>query len=267
MVSSVEPAQFFRFSGGRLVEISEPGVEVQLAVADSWLVSEGRVRSLDAHFARFTKWVLAVDATAKNQLADFFDAVTAALPSEGRWFPRIELHAEAPLGERLHFRLRTAPQLTPSVLLWAYSEADSRRNPAVKGPDLSFGMQLRRHAKLNGADEAVFLTDDGFINEGALSSLVWWRGDVLCSTSDEVPWLPSITRNEVFSIARDCGLETRLELATAQSLAGLEVWSLSSLQGVRPASGILVDEKLIEFGLPSRAESFQKRLHLLETTI
>lgn len=266
-MGSVEPAQFFRFSGGRLVEISEPGVEVQLGVADSWLVNEGRVRNLDAHYARFAKWVLAADMTTEDQLANFFDAVTAALPTIGKWFPRIEFHAEAPLNERLHFRLRTAPELTSSVLLWAYGEVDSRRNPLVKGPDLSFGMQLRRHAIVNGADEAVFLTDDGFINEGALSSLVWWRGDVLCSTSSEVPWLPSITRNEVFGIARDCGLETRLELATPESLAGLEVWALSSLQGVRPASGILVCDKLIEFGTPTRAESFQKRLHLLEKTI
>lgn len=267
MSNPSELAQFFRFTQGKLVEISEPGIDVQLAVADSWLVDEGRVRNLKAHFARFSQWVSAVDALAANQLEDFFEAVRAALPREGRWFPRIEFHAEAPIAERLHLRLRVAPELASSVLLWAYQDADTRRQPLVKGPDLSFSMQLRRHAKVHGADEAVFLTESGFINEGALSSIVWWRDDVLCSTPNEVAWLPSITRGEVFGLARDRGFETRLELVTPQSLAGLEVWLLSSLQGVRPASGMLVGESFIEFAKPSRAESFQKRLRLLEMVI
>ncbi len=268
MNSTSETAQFFRFADGKLNAISETGIEVKLAVADSWLVESGRTRNLKAHFERFSQWVSSVDESAVAQLDDFFEAVVAEIPATENWFPRIELHTEAPLGQRLHFRLRVAPEIQPSLLLWAYGEADVRVNPLIKGPDLSFGMQLRRHAKLHGADEAVFLTNKGFINEGALSSLVWWRGDVLCSTSAEgAKWLPSITREEVFGIARDCGFETNLELATPQALQGLEVWALSSLQGIRPARGILLEESLIEFAKPIRAEGFQKRLRLLSSNI
>jgi branched-subunit amino acid aminotransferase/4-amino-4-deoxychorismate lyase len=263
MNNSSEGAQFFRFVDGSLREISEPGVEVQLAAADSWLVDEGKVRNLDAHFERFARWALAIDPEAELQLANFFDAVTAALPRAGRWFPRIEFHAEAAAGQRLHFRLRTAPDFSSTVVLWLYPEPDTRRNPLIKGPDLSFGMQLRRNAKMHGADEAVLLTADGFINEGALSSLVWWRGDVLCSTSTDVAWLPSVTRDEVFGLARDCGNDVRLELATPESLAGLEVWVLSSLSGVRPATSMILGEQVIEFASPLRADSFQKRLRML----
>ena len=267
MSQSGEYARFFRFDGAALNEISETGVEVQLAVADSWLVDEGMVRNLDAHFARFARWVLAIDESAEPQLANFFDAVTAALPRVGRWFPRLEFHAEAAPGQRLHFRLRTAPDFAPTVGLWAYREPDMRHNPRVKGPDLSFGMQLRRKAQLHGADEAVFLTADGFINEGALSSLVWWRQDVLCATPESVAWLPSITRNEVFGLARDCGNQISLELAKPQDLAGLEVWVLSSLSGVRPATSIIFGDEVIEFAAPNRAESFQKRLKLLAAAL
>ena len=263
----IDVSQFYRFASGELSAISESGIEVQLAVADSWLVEDGRVRNLNAHFARFARWVMAIDSNAEMQLADFFDAVTAALPSEGRWFPRIELHAEAPEGQRLHFRLRSAPELSPNLLLWACEEPDTRCNPLVKGPDLSYGMQLRRKAKLHGADEAVFVTSAGFINEGALSSLVWWRDDVLCSTSEDLAWLPSITRDEVFSLARDCGNETKLELATPESLAGLEVWALSSLQGVRPATALLIGDEKVEFATPVKAEAFQKRLRMLAANI
>ena len=262
-----DAVQFFRFSDGAMHEISETGVEVQLAVADSWLVDDGRVRNLHSHFARFARWVIEIDPNSEDQLADFFDWVESALPIEGRWFPRIEFHAEAPAGARLHFRLRTAPELTPSVTLWAYRNGDTRHNPLVKGPDLSFGMQLRRKAQVHGADEAVFVTESGFINEGALSSLVWWRDDVLCSTSNELAWLPSITREEVFGLARDCGHETRLELTTPESLAGLEVWALSSFQGIRPAISMFDGETVIEFASPVRAENFQRRLKMLATKV
>ena len=268
MNQSPEVAQFFRFSGGALNQISEPGVEVRLGVADSWLVESGRVRSLAAHFERFAAWVSEIDTVSETQLDPFFASVIDAIPREGDFFPRIEHHLDAPSGERLHLRLRSAPQIAPTAVLWLLDEPDPRQNPTVKGPDLSLGMQLRRKAKLHGADEAVLLTDDGFVNEGALSSLVWWRGEVLCSTPAEgVAWLPSITRDAVFGLARDTGKATRLELAKPESLANAEVWILSSLQGIRPATGIFVGHEFVKFATPSRAEGYQRRLRLLSSSI
>ena len=261
-------AQFFRYSAEKLTPISEPGVEVRLGVADSWLVESGLVRNLAAHFERFEKWVGEVDQSSSSQLESFFQAVRAEIPRDGDYFPRIEHHLDAPPGERLHLRLRVAPQLSPSVKLWLFDEQDPRQNPTVKGPDLSLGMQLRRKAKLHGADEAVLLTDKGFVNEGALSSLVWWRGDVLCSTPAEgADWLPSITRDSVFALARDTGKSIRLEFAEPESLADTEVWLLSSLQGIKPATGIFIGQEFVQFATPSRAESFQRRLRLLSSSI
>jgi branched-subunit amino acid aminotransferase/4-amino-4-deoxychorismate lyase len=97
-------------------------------------------------------------------------------------------------------------------------------------------MQLRRKAIVHGADEAVLVTADGFISEGALSALVWWQGDVLCAPDQEIPWIDSVTRREVFDIAKALGLEARLVKARPADLAGLEVWGLSSLQGIRPVA-------------------------------
>ena len=263
-----EPAQFFRYSTDKLTPISETGVEVRLGVADSWLVESGLVRNLQGHFDRFANWVNEIDASANAQLDGFFHAVKAAIPRDGDFFPRIEYHLDAPSGQRLHLRMREAPQLPPTVKLWLFNESDPRHNPLVKGPDLSLGMQLRRKAKLHGADEAVLLTDKGFVNEGALSSLVWWRGDVLCSTPSEgADWLPSITRDAVFGLARDAGKEVRLEFAEPESLANTEVWLLSSLQGIKPATGILIGQEFIQFATPSRADSFQRRLRLLSSSI
>ena len=257
--------RFFRFVDGSLVEQTESTGEPQLVAADSWLVVDGRCRSIDAHFARFASWVSSQPGINSEELDDFFEVVKAAIPKTGRWFPRIEMHSECSDAGRLFLRLREAPEQLGEIRLWTYPGKDPRTNPQIKGPDLSLCLQLRRNAIMHGADEAVLLDDSGFIAEGALSSIVWWRGDVLCAPNAETTWLDSITRTEIFAIANQMGIKTRTELARPADLVGLEVWALSSLQGIRPAS------EWVGLGSPlgsiTHIESFQKRLRMLATQI
>jgi branched-subunit amino acid aminotransferase/4-amino-4-deoxychorismate lyase len=118
---------------------------------------------------------------------------------------------------------------------------------------------------MNGADEAVITNAKGFVAEGALSALVWWRGDVLCSSDDQTSWLPSITRDEVFSIASQMGFEVRLENVKPLDLAKLPIWALSSLNGIMPVSSwIGVAQQLPE---SVNLEAFSKRLKLLGTQL
>ena len=246
-----------------LVEDSLPPTTSVLRVADSWLVEDGRVRSLQEHYLRFENSIDVDDI--RQLLPKFFASVTAMLPRTGRWFPRIELYETGDGEFSLNLRLRIAPDQLGAISLWTHPEPDPRANPRIKGPDLSLGMQLRRAAQMHGADEAVILDQDGYICEGALSALVWWRDDVLCSASDELAWLPSITRSEIFSIADQMGLSTRTEKVKPADLVGLEVWVLNSLQGIR------VVDHWVGLGAPlgaaRRLEAFNKRIRLLATAI
>jgi branched-subunit amino acid aminotransferase/4-amino-4-deoxychorismate lyase len=261
-----DEVQFFRFRDGSLELVTEAQQnEVQLEVADSWLVEDGRARSIDSHFERFARWVSSVSPDCSPSLPAFFEAVKAIIPNEGRWFPRIEFHAEAEAPNHLFLRLRRAPDQLGPLVLWTLPEPDPRQNPEVKGPDLSLGMQMRRNAKMHGADEAVILSESGFVLEGALSSLVWWRGDTLCSSSDDLPWLPSITREEVFSIAAQMGYSTRTERVKPSDLIDLEIWALSSLQGIRVVSDWIGLGGPI--GKPAHFDAFSKRLRMLSTSI
>ena len=61
-----------------------------LLAADSWLVDEGFERAAAAHWARFGAACLQL-GVARGELAAFRSAAVAALPPEGRWFPRVEL--------------------------------------------------------------------------------------------------------------------------------------------------------------------------------
>lgn len=256
--------QLLQFSDGQLIEVPA-SLGTVLSVADSWLVEDGRARSIDQHFARFSNWAAQQNPAVLGQLDEFFEQVRRAIPTEGNWFPRIELHGEQNYKSQLHLRLREAPESLGPAVLWTYSEPDPRQNPTIKGPDLPLGMQLRRRANMLGADEAVILDQDGFICEGALSSLVWFTGETLCAPNAETVWLESITRNEVFAIAEQMGIATRTEKAKPADLVEKEVWILSSLQGIRP----VVD--WLDLGgplaAPARAESFTKRLRLLATAI
>ncbi len=261
-----ENTQFYRFRDGGFELITEAQQnDVQLEVADSWLVEDGRARNMDAHFERFGRWVTEISPECSLTLPNFFAAVRNLIPKHGRIFPRIEYHAEADAPHHLFLRLREAPEQLGDVVLWTLPEPDPRQNPTTKGPDLSLGMQMRRNAKMHGADEAVITDANGFVLEGALSSLVWWRGDRLYSSSADLPWLPSITRDEIFAIAHQMGFETGTERIKPADLVGLEIWALSSLQGIRVVSG------WVDLGGPVgkgvHAESFAKRLRMLSSAI
>lgn len=256
----VEFGQFFRFEDGALIPIPNPEAEIPFVAVDSWLVEDSYSRSIDRHFERFAGWL--ADQVEAEELAQFFAAVRQAIPKTGRWFPRIEAHPTTP---RLHLRLREAPSQLREAKLWTYAEPDPRLHPMIKGPDLQLCMQLRRRAQLNGADEAVLLDPEGYLCEGALSSVVWWREETLCAPNELTPWLPSITRDEVFSIAESMGYKTKTERVKPADLVGCEIWMLSSLQGIRPVTEWLgLDAPL---GAVSKFASFEKRLRLLRSLI
>ena len=263
--------QFWQFRDGKLHPIADH-VDVTLAVADSWLVEDGKIRSLERHLERFIAGCVAqnvIQTPSDLPLKDFFEQSLSLIPSEGRWFPRLEYH----FGEQhpLFFRLRVAPEQTRELTLWVLDSIDPRTNPEVKGPDLSLGMQLRRKAQLHGADEALLLDERGHLVEGALSSIVWWRDNQMFAPNHETRWLPSVTREEVLEIAQQSGYRVVETSSSLLSLEGCEFWSLSSLQGIRRVSRLMLDaEHELELApvtneSESRLNSFQKRLRMLAT--
>jgi branched-subunit amino acid aminotransferase/4-amino-4-deoxychorismate lyase len=251
---------FYQFLDGELAPL-ETAVDDSLSVADSFLVQSGSVRALDRHFNRFARSIS--DEKTKRQLPGFFASAVSVIPKEGDWFPRIEYRSSQPEGKRLFLRLRTAPERVESCKLWSFAEKDPRSSTSIKGPDLAICQQVRRAANLHGADEAVLLSDDGYISDGALSSIVWWEKDTLVGPDDSTPWLPSITRELVFELAEQAGYQTTQRRAKPEELEGCEIWSLSALQGIRGVTSwgeLTVAE-------PQLLRPFRKRLALLSEVL
>lgn len=228
-----------------------------LQVADSFLVSDGRVRSIDKHRSRFNT---SAEKLTNLNLDDFWQQAISLIPRQGQVFPRIELS-----GDKLVLRLREPIDFKPEVILWTADEPDVRIDSTTKGPDLDYGSALRRKSNLYGADEAVFLDENGFVVEGALSSLLWWRDDILFAPDNQTRWLPSVTRAELFEIAAQAGYQTGTEHVGPGELIGLELWVASALTGIRPVVGWVNLNG--EVGAQKHLESFQRRLKLMASEL
>ena len=239
-----------RWDGRELVPAAGP-VSAVLLVADSWLVDDGYERAVAAHWMRFGASCLQAGVEL-DELRRFQIAVGAALPMQGRWFPRVEL---TPDGLALRLRRAPAPQRSARVL--AGPRGDPRRHPRSKGPDLELLARLRAQAREQGADELLLRDGSGALLEGALSSLLWWEDDALCTTPDEHV-LPGVTRALLLARARERGVEVRLRAPLAEELAGRETWLTSALHGIRVVDGWVAPR--VEAGAAARAPRWREEL-------
>lgn len=224
-----------------------------IVVADSWLVTEGSALALGAHRERFLR--SAVDAEK------FWDAAIDAIPLEGDWFPRVELHSTG----RMVFRLRSAPERHRSVVLATWTGDDPWTQPTIKGPDLERLLGIRTSVQAVGADEAVLLSDDGYVVDGATSALLWWRGEILCGPLAELERVDSVTARSVLTLATALGIDTHEEAVTPAELDGVELWALNALHGIRIATAWVNGPQLAE--QPGRLAAWRKRMDALRRQV
>jgi branched-subunit amino acid aminotransferase/4-amino-4-deoxychorismate lyase len=236
--------------------------ETTILVADSWLVSEGNVRALGLHRDRFLDSIDAAARTATD--ADlFWDESIALLPRTGAWFPRVELQDRSG-SLMLVLRIRSAPETTRSIVVQSW-EGDPRTQPLVKGPDLATMIRIRTAIQPAGAGEAVILTPEGYLVDGAYSALAWWRGDILCTPPLEFDRVDSVTARSVLAVAAALGIETYREAVTPAEVEGTELWSLNALHGARIVTRWLEGPELAE--LPGRLSGWRTRLDTLRKPI
>ncbi|MDX3580861.1 aminotransferase class IV [Streptomyces europaeiscabiei] len=205
----------------------------RLLVADSWLLRDGRVRGFDRHRERFLRSCGECGAPPLGQVVDFWQDMTRALPRTGEWFPRVEL-ASGSLELRL--LLRPAPPLAADVRVWAAGQPDPRTVPRRKGPDLDALARVRRRASGADAEEAVLIAPSGLVLEAANSSLFWWEDDTLCLPPPRLPLLAGVTMALVQERAARTGVRIAHRERSLAELAGVEVWLVNALHGIRPVA-------------------------------
>lgn len=248
----------YRWQKNELVEVApETPPTASITVADSWLIDSGKVLALKLHQQRFMD---AVPTNLKDSADDFFSAAIAQLPRAGAWFPRVELR-----GGEFFLHLRPAPERQRSATVISFTGADPRTTPMVKGPDLDAMATLRDGARAHGADEAILLTAEGYVVEGAYSALLWWRGDILCGPPAGFARIDSVTARSALTLARALGLDIHEEAVTPAELDGTEVWVVNALHGIRIVPQWIDGPELAE--KPGRLEQWRTRLGALARTV
>lgn len=249
-------ASTYRWHDGalQLLDYCDPA-ETAIVAADSWLVRDGSVLGIDLHRSRF------LEAAAHSaDASSFWTAAIAAIPLTGDWFPRVELQLRNE-GLQFVFRLREAPEPRRSLVLATHNGPDPRRSPTIKGPDTDALLAARTTVQQLGADEAVILSPDGYVVEGAYSAVLWWRGDALCTPSPELARVDSVTARSVITLATALGIDVLYESVTPADLDGLEIWALSALHGIRIVTGWIDGPAPAE--LPGRLGVWRARLDRL----
>ena len=124
----------------------------------------------------------------------------------------------------------------------AITVIDERTRPTHKTTDVLINREARRKATLQGVDEALFVTPDGILREGAWSNIFWVDREGLLYTT-ETKILPGITRGAILDLTecvlKDISLSAFMERATeaflTQSTTG--VTPLISVNGEAIGSG------------------------------
>lgn len=233
-------------------------VETELLAADSFLVEEGRVLALGLHRSRFAETAREQGFRGRDELDAYWEAAVAALPRDGAWFPRFEL-VRAREALRLRFRLRTAPERMRSLMV-ATADADPRRVPHLKGPDIDRLSALRQAAQRRGAQEAVIL-DGGHVSDGATTALLWWRDGTLCAPPFELPRVDSVAARTVRGIAAALGVPVEEEAVRPSQLDGAVLWAVNALHGIREVTS-WVDGPALATD-PTRTDAWRARFAAL----
>lgn len=215
----------YRWNGSELVDITGAAL-IPLYVADSFLLREGEVAGYSRHLARFAQSTQAQGLV--RPVDTFLTAVTAALPTTGVHFPRIDLTER---GE-LELWVRPAPVLKENIVL-ATAATDPRTEPALKGPDIPALNVLREHAVSVGADDAVIVDGLGRVIDGSTTCLLWFDGETAVIPPAEAIRVESVTVSLVTELLQAAGTPVMEHWATPQELSNTEIYALNALHGVR----------------------------------
>jgi branched-chain amino acid aminotransferase len=122
-------------------------------------------------------------------------------------------------------------------------------DPAIKSSNLLNNILAVREARARGADEAVLLSLDGQIAEGASTNVFVARGDEVITPPLSVGILAGITREVVRELAADLGIPVHEASLTLDELLGAdEVFLSSTTREVMPVRQ--VDDTVIADGCP-----------------
>ena len=243
-----------------LLRADDLGVLHGDGVFETVLLVAGRPRNLAAHLERLSRSAAMLDLPAPQAAAwrRCVDAVCAAWPAgssaggpAGRPAPheaalRLVLTRGVQGGEEVTAYALATP--VPAEVLRqrrdgvavltldrGYPAGLAGRAPwlliGAKALSYATNTAALRYARANGADDAIYISSDGWVLEGPTSSVLVADGRNLRTPAVSAGLLPGTTQQQLFAAAQDARWTTRAEpMRVSHLLAADGVWLVSSVR-------------------------------------
>ncbi|KQS08676.1 branched-chain amino acid aminotransferase [Curtobacterium sp. Leaf183] len=255
------------------VQVQDLGITRGDGVFETITVVDGRPQALEAHLARFGRsaakldlpapdtdaWRRAIEAACAelDPVREAFVKTVLTRGVEGTDRPTGWVYAAAS-GDSTAARTEGIAVVT---LDRGYRHDVERTSPwLLQGAKtLSYGVNMAalREAARRGADDALFLSTDGYVLEGTRANLVMSVGGRLVTPRTDIGILDGTTQADVFRFAEAEGIETAYELITREDLRAADaLWLVSSVRQAAPIRSVDGEPQAMDLALTEQINDF-----------
>jgi 4-amino-4-deoxychorismate lyase len=229
------------------IQVMDLGLTRGDGVFETITVIDGRPQALEAHLARFGR------SAAKLDLPE---------PDLDAWRQAIEAACArldaAPSADQTHDRTEGIGVVT---LDRGYRHDVERTSPwllqGAKTLPYAINMAALREAVRRGADDALFVSTDGYVLEGTRANLIMSVGGRFVTPRTDIGILDGTTQADVFRFAEQEGIETAYELVTLDDLRAADaLWLVSSIRQAAPIHTVNGVPQEMDLGMTERINDF-----------
>jgi branched-subunit amino acid aminotransferase/4-amino-4-deoxychorismate lyase len=186
-------------------------------------VREGRIPFLERHLARLGR---SLDELSLPKPSQDVAALVKPFVGTGDAVLRVEVR-----DGRASVTVRElAPLDVPAVI----TASEPHEPYPHKTTERDCFEDARREAEVAEADDALLLTQEGWVAEGTVWTVFWWDGDALRTPALDLGILPGIGRARVLELVR------RAEQGRyrKQALAGKSLFLTNAVRGIVPVASL-----------------------------
>ncbi|WP_066515707.1 aminodeoxychorismate lyase [Curtobacterium ammoniigenes] len=246
-------ADAFEFAGPveAHIAVTDLGITRGDGIFETITVTDGRPQALEAHLARFARsaqmldlpapdidaWRRAIEAAVAelDPVEEAFAKTTLSRGVEGSGRPTGWVYA-APSGDSTEARTAGIAVVT---LDRGYRHDVARTSPwllqGAKTLSYALNMAAVREAERRGADDAIFVSTDGYVLEAPRANVIAAIDGRLVTPRTDIGILPGTTQADIFRFAAERGIDTAFELLTVADIRSADaLWLASSVRGAAP---------------------------------
>ncbi|MFJ3028746.1 aminodeoxychorismate lyase [Curtobacterium sp. NPDC087080] len=242
-------------------------------VFETITVVDGRPQALEPHLARFVRsaamldlptpdldaWRQAIEAACArlDPVREAFAKTVMTRGVEGSGRPTGWVYA-APSGDQSAARTEGIAVVT---LDRGYRHDVERTSPwllqGAKTLSYAVNMAALREAERRGADDALFVSTDGYVLEGTRANLVASVDGRFVTPRTDIGILAGTTQADVFRFAEGEGIATSYELLTLADLEAADaLWLLSSVRQAAPIRSLNGVARSMDLRMTERINDF-----------